>query len=188
MSASGAAHPRANSTPYGVDHSDTQASFQESVRMIRGMWTTPEYTHKGKFYGVQQANLVPQPVQLPHPPIYIAATRTPATLEFAVSNGFPTMIGLTVDTEPALELCRRYETMSAESGHNITAADIPFFRYCYLAESEEQARQDTHKALGWVIDMLQWRGTLNGASEASHSIGRMAQDTRRVVPDLRPCG
>ena len=39
-------------TPYGVDHGDTQASFQESINMIRGMWTTPEYTHEGQFYDV----------------------------------------------------------------------------------------------------------------------------------------
>ena len=161
---------RSEFTPYGVDHSDTQASFQESVNMIRGMWTTPEYTHKGNHYSVHQANLVPPPVQQPHPPIYIAATRTPETLEFAVSNGFPTMIGLTVDTAPALELCHRYEAMSAEAGHNVTVGDIPFFRYCYLAETEEQARQDAYKSLNWVIDLLQWRGTLNGASEASNSI------------------
>ena len=60
--------------------------------------------------------------------------------------------------------------MSAEAGHNVTVADIPFFRYCYLAETEEQARQDAYKSLNWVIDLLQWRGTLNGASEASNSI------------------
>ena len=46
-------------TPYGVDHSDTQARFQESVNMIQGMWTTPDYTHKGRYYSAHQANLVP---------------------------------------------------------------------------------------------------------------------------------
>ena len=109
-------------------------------------------------------------MQRPHPPIYIAATRTPETLEFAVNNGFPTMIGLTVDNAPAIELCHRYEAMSAEAGHNVTTADIPFFRYTYLAETEEQAREEAYKSLNWVIDLLQWRGTLNGASEASGSI------------------
>ncbi len=161
---------RSEFAPYGIDHSDTQARFQESVNIIRGLWTTPEYTHEGSHYSVQQANLVPQPAQKPHPPIYIAATRTPETLEFAVSNSFPTMIGLTVDTAPAIELCHRYEAMSAAAGHNITAASIPFFRYCYLAGTEEQARADAQKSLNWVIDLLQWRGTLNGASEASSSI------------------
>ena len=161
---------RSEFTPYGVDHGDTQASFQESINMIHGMWTTPEYTHKGQFYDVHQANLVPQTVQRPHPPIYIAATRTPETLEFAVKNGFPTMIGLTVDNAPAIELCHRYEAMSAAVGHNVTTADIPFFRYTYLAETEEKAREEAYKSLNWVIDLLQWRGTLNGASEASGSI------------------
>ena len=131
---------RSEFTPYGVDHSDTQASFQESINMIRGMWTTSEYTHKGNFYDVHQANLVPQPVQRPHPPVYIAATRTPETLEFAVKNGFPTMIGLTMDNAPAIELCHRYEAMSAVAGHNVTTGDIPFFRYPQSTENIDRMK------------------------------------------------
>ncbi len=91
---------------------------------------------------MHSVNPVPPPVQRPHPPIYIEATRTPATLEFAVNNGFPRMIGLTVDNEPALELRHHYEAMSAQAGYNITTADIPFSRYCCLAESEERAREE----------------------------------------------
>ena len=157
-------------TPYGVDHSDTQARFQESVNMIQGMWTTPDYTRKGRYYSVHQANLVPPVVQQPHPPIYIAATRTQATLEYAVERGFPTMIGLTVDTEPALELCRRYEAMSAKTPHRIAMAAIPFFRYCYVAESEQKALDDVRQSLSWVIDMLQWRGAFSEGSELTHSL------------------
>ncbi len=157
-------------TPYGVDHSDTQARFQESINMIRAMWTTPDYSHEGAYYSVRQANIVPPPVQRPHPPIYIAATRSPETLAYAVKNGLPTMIGLTLDTPNALELCQRYEALSAAAGHSITMADIPFFRYCYLADTEEQAIADARQSLGWVADMLQWRGTFSTGSDITHSL------------------
>ena len=157
-------------TPYGIDHADTQARFQESVNMIKGIWTTPDYTYEGKYYSVRQANLVPPVVQRPHPPIYIAATRTQATLDYAVAQGFPTMIGLTVDTQPAIELCRRYETLSAQTPHRVSMAQIPFFRYCYVAPTEEQALRDAHKPLSWVIDMLQWRGEFREGSELNHSL------------------
>lgn len=170
-------------TPYGVDHSETQERFQESINIIQSMWTTPDYTHKGQFYNVHQANLVPPVVQQPHPPIYIAATRTPATLEYAVARGFPTMIGLTVDTAPALELCQRYEAMSADAGQNVSMGQIPFFRYCYVAESEAQALKDVRESLGWVIDMLQWRGTFREGSEITHSLNEWRKN--RTEPPLK---
>ena len=37
-------------------------------------------------------------------------------------------------------------------------------------ERLKRAREEAQKSLNWVIDLLQWRGTLNGASEASGSI------------------
>ena len=186
--------------PYGIDHADTQARFQESVNMIKGMWTTPDYTYEGKYYSARQANIVPPVVQSPHPPIYIAATRTQATLDYAVAQGFPTMIGLTVDTQPAIELCRRYEALSAQTPHRVTMAQIPFFRYCYVADTEEQALRDTQKSLRWVIDMLQWRGEFREGSELNHSLddwrkrrGEPAlkladvRENRSVIGDPRQC-
>ena len=169
--------------PYGIDHADTQARFQESVNMIKGMWTTPDYTYEGKYYSARQANIVPPVVQRPHPPIYIAATRTQATLDYAVAQGFPTMIGLTVDTQPAIELCRRYEALSARTPHRVTMAQIPFFRYCYVADTEERALQDTQKSLRWVIDMLQWRGEFREGSELNHSLDDWRK--RRGEPALK---
>ena len=81
---------RSEFTPYGVDHSDTQASFQESVQHdSRDVDDARSTRTKGNHYSVHQANLVPPPVQKPHPPIYVAATRTPETLEFAVSERLP---------------------------------------------------------------------------------------------------
>ena len=69
-------------TTYMVDREESQERFREAIGMIEGLWTTPEYTYQGKFYNVNRANLVPPPVQKPHPPVYIAATRTPETMEF----------------------------------------------------------------------------------------------------------
>ncbi len=156
--------------PYRVDPSDTQERFQEAVSIIRGIWTTPDYSRDGRFYSVERANLVPRPVQQPHPPVYIAATRTPATLEFAVSQGFPTMVGLTVNTSDGLDLCRRYGEMSKQKGLNVPAGSIPFFRYVYVAETEDQTLEDVRAPLGWVADMLQWRGAIKEGSDVSHSI------------------
>ncbi len=166
---------------FNVDEAESQARFQESVRLIQGLWSTPEFSFEGEFFNVNKINLVPPPVQKPHPPIYIAATRTQATLDFLVSAGHTLCVAVVQDTEPGLDLCRRFVAMSKDAGTNIPMADIPFFRYFYVAESEDQARKDTESHLNWVIDIMQWRNIFReGGSEVNHKI----EDWRRTRTEL----
>jgi alkanesulfonate monooxygenase SsuD/methylene tetrahydromethanopterin reductase-like flavin-dependent oxidoreductase (luciferase family) len=165
---------------YNVDAAESQDRFQESIKIIQGLWTTPDFTFKGNHFQVNHANLVPLPVQQPHPPIYIAATRTPTTLDFAVSTGHTLCIAVVQDTANALDLCQRFVTLSKEAGLNVPKSRIPFFRYFYVAETEDQALKDTEGKLNWVIDIMQWRRFINEGSEVYQ---RMA-DWRRTRNEL----
>ena len=156
--------------PFGIDAGETQERFQESIDMIEGMWTTADYSKEGRYYSVDKANLVPQVVQQPHPPTYIAATRTAATLEYAVAKGWPTMVGLTMETDQGVELCRKYAAMSKEAGFDVPSTAIPFFRHVYVASTDEQVEADTRPSLQWMIDMLQWRSKITDGSEIGMSL------------------
>ena len=125
---------------------------------------------------------MPAPLQKPHPPIYIAATRTPATLEFVVSTGHPLILGVVLDTPDALDQCHRFVTMSQESGHNIPMSRIPFARYFYVAEDEEEARNDTREAINWTLDVIQWRRTFAEGGEVLHRLADWRRD-RTEKPD-----
>ena len=101
---------------FGVDEDEAHARFRESVSIVQGLWTTPEFSHNGEFYTLNKLNLVPPPLQSPHPPIYIAASYTQATLEFLVRNGYKLCIAVVQDTQQSLELCKRYLALSADDG------------------------------------------------------------------------
>ena len=115
----------------------------------------------------------------PHPPIFIAATRSQETREFAVSTG-PDIVGNVQDTDEALDLCRRFTEMSKQSVHNVPMLSIPFFRYLQVAETEEQAYENTQGPLNRVLDILQWRRTFDRGSEVHDHL----QDWRRDRTDL----
>ena len=166
---------------FGVDPTTSQEHFQESVNVIQGLWTEPEFSHRGEFYTVNKVSLAPLPVQSPHPPIYVAATRTPETLDYCISRGHNLCIAVVMDTAPALDLLQRFVAKSAEAGVNRPASEVPFFRYMYVAETTEQARQDTAAHLEWVLDMLLWRGHFtDGGSEVYHQI----DDWRKTRTEL----
>ena len=165
-----------------VPSDESQGRFQESIAIAEGLWTTRNFSFKGQHYQVHNANLVPPPVQKPHPPIYIAATRTKATQEFLAGTGHPLIIGVVLDTVDAVALCHTMVDMAKEKGHEMTMGQIPFFRYFYVGETEEQARADTKAALDWNIDMIQWRRTFDFGSE----VWEKMEDFRKTRKELPP--
>jgi alkanesulfonate monooxygenase SsuD/methylene tetrahydromethanopterin reductase-like flavin-dependent oxidoreductase (luciferase family) len=49
-------------------------------------------------------------------------------------------------------------------------ADIPFFRYCYVAETEAEVQRDTAARLDWVADIMDWRRNINRGSEVNQRL------------------
>lgn len=167
---------------YHVNREESQIRFQESIKIIQGLWTTPDFSFSGQHYQVNHANLVPMPEQKPHPPIYIAATRTPETLEFAISTGHPMMTGVVLDHDDATDLCQRFVALSEQAGHRVPLSEVPFFRYCYVAETKEQARREAEPAMCWTQDMLQWRRQFTEGSEVYQKL----DDFRRTRTEQPP--
>ena len=167
---------------YNIDREESQERFQETIKIVQGLWTHPEYSYDGCYFKVNRATLVPPPVRQPHPPVYIAATRTATTLEFAVSTGHPLIVGVVLDHADALDLCRRFVQMSEAAGHKVPMSRIPFFRYFYVGETEDQVRRDTRQSLEWTVDMIQWRGTFSEGSEVNNRL----EEWRRSRTTLPP--
>ena len=168
-------------TGYNVDPSESQERFQETISIVEGLWTTPDFNYEGKYFNVNQANLVPPPVQEPHPPIYIAATRTFATLQYVVSTGHPLICGVVLNHDDGLDLCNRFVAMSEEAGYYIPISAIPFFRYLHVAETEIEARKNAEPAISWTMDMTDWRRSIRLGSEVNQRLENFRK-TRTSVP------
>jgi alkanesulfonate monooxygenase SsuD/methylene tetrahydromethanopterin reductase-like flavin-dependent oxidoreductase (luciferase family) len=175
----------ASSTEYGnfgVDHAESQARYRETIAMVETLWTTRDCTFEGQYYATQRLNLVPTPVQQPHPPVYVAATRSAESLDFVASTGRRLIIGVVLNTDEAVDLLGRFLVQAQANGHAASAAEVPFFRYFYVAETEEQAHRDAREALNWTLDINTWRRDFAVGSEVYESI----EDYRKQRTELPP--
>jgi len=50
-----------------VQHDERYARTEEFLAVLKGMWTTDEYTLEGRYYTIKNARLAPKPVQKPWP-------------------------------------------------------------------------------------------------------------------------
>ena len=58
-------------TALGVDFDERAALFEEALEVIRGIWTTDDFSYEGRHFSAKGITAHPRPVSTPHPPIWI---------------------------------------------------------------------------------------------------------------------
>jgi alkanesulfonate monooxygenase SsuD/methylene tetrahydromethanopterin reductase-like flavin-dependent oxidoreductase (luciferase family) len=56
------------------------------LSVMKRLWTEEHVTHHGDFFAFEDVTLVPQPIQQPHPPIWVAG-RSEAAMRRAALLG-----------------------------------------------------------------------------------------------------
>ena len=60
-------------TAFGVKREERVGRMNESLEIIKRLWVEDEMEYEGKYYTIPKTKLANRPVQLPHPPIWVAA-------------------------------------------------------------------------------------------------------------------
>ncbi|MCZ6707885.1 MAG: LLM class flavin-dependent oxidoreductase [Chloroflexi bacterium] len=71
---------------FDIDPEISRDMWDEAVRMIPKMWTQDSFEHNGRFWQIPPRNVIPKPVQKPHPPMWVSGV-SPHTFELAAQMG-----------------------------------------------------------------------------------------------------
>ena len=55
----------------GVDFDERAALFEEALEVIRGIWTSDDFSYQGRHFKASGITAHPRPVSTPHPPIWV---------------------------------------------------------------------------------------------------------------------
>ena len=69
-----------------VDPEVTRAQWEEALSIIPKAWIKDTFSWESPAIRIPECQVVPKPVQKPHPPMWVACTQ-PATVEFAADHG-----------------------------------------------------------------------------------------------------
>ena len=166
---------------FNIDFGSRDARFQEVLDIILGLWTTPRFSYQGEFYQVRDITLAPSPLQQPHPPVFLAVSRTAASVDIAVSRDLPILTSFSTPEEDNLNLFKLYSERCGALGKTPNFHQMPYFRFVYLSEDEEEARQYPREALTWVRDLGGYRRTLTHGEEIDVDLGHWRR-TRTAEP------
>lgn len=71
---------------YGFSADRLVTRYEEALTLLERLWTEEDLNFNGAFWKLEHANLLPKPVQKPHPPIWFGA-HAPAALRRAARLG-----------------------------------------------------------------------------------------------------
>ena len=141
----------------GVPMEQSREMFNEGLDIVVRAWTEEKITHKGKHWTIPEpVEVLPKPVQTPHPPVY-QATVSPESFEQAARNGWNLQLAspFTYRTyrerwvDQLEKSLANYEAQCRKHGRDPRKAErmllVPFF----VAEDGKQAREIYAKHVEW---------------------------------------
>ncbi|HKA52939.1 MAG TPA: LLM class flavin-dependent oxidoreductase [Candidatus Binatia bacterium] len=124
---------------------ERSARLREGVELLQRVWAEEKVTLSGRFTQVKELTLSPRPVQHPHVPIWIGARAEKATRRVA-RMGCHLMATLGPDPAPW------YVETLQECGRDPADFNIAQLRLVYVAETEDQAWEDTQAHLHSMME------------------------------------
>lgn len=140
-----------------MDRSERGRRMREGLEIMKQLYTDKPVTFNGEFTQIKDLHLTPQPVQDPHPPIWIGA-RGPKAIANAAKLGYHLMATIGPDPAPL------YLDTLKQEGKNPDDFNVAQLRMVYVAESEDKAWNDISEHLFHLMDFYQ--DILSNANDA----------------------
>jgi alkanesulfonate monooxygenase SsuD/methylene tetrahydromethanopterin reductase-like flavin-dependent oxidoreductase (luciferase family) len=147
---------------FGLDLASSYAMFRENVAIVLQAWQDEKLSYQGRFHSFEGVEVLPKPVQRPHPPVWMAASSLEA-IDWAASSGHSILM------DPHSSHCdigikySRYLDGLRDAGHPVTGRAIPMARFIAVAPSDAQAREIAMKGARQTV------ASMRGATRRSYS-------------------
>jgi len=148
---------------FRISYADSSVRMKEGTEIIRAAWSGEPISYHGTLFEYEDVRVLPAPVQRPHPPIWVGASRSDDTFHWAGLNGFHVMT-LPYMYEPAVlqHWLGVYREALAEGGHDPSQREVLGKFHIYVADSLEAAKRES----------VPYLGRYRAIADARNSMGR----------------
>jgi alkanesulfonate monooxygenase SsuD/methylene tetrahydromethanopterin reductase-like flavin-dependent oxidoreductase (luciferase family) len=136
---------------FGVDFSESHGRFRETVEIVMKAWTQERVDHEGEFFRYEGIQVLPKPLQDPHPPVWLASS-SPDAVVWSAQHGYSILMDPHASHRDIAIKRRVYQEELEKAGYSIEGREIPMARNIALgktqAEAEAVARQGAQFMFG----------------------------------------
>jgi alkanesulfonate monooxygenase SsuD/methylene tetrahydromethanopterin reductase-like flavin-dependent oxidoreductase (luciferase family) len=139
----GSGYQRQEFDGLGIDMNESRVRFREATEVIRKAWTEETLTFHGQFTNVDNLWVLPKPIQKPHPPLYVAISTSPTTVEWAASQNIQPILGGPTDIMgQAPQVLKMWRDKMEALGHPHAHLTPPMSKGIYVTPTMEEALND----------------------------------------------
>jgi alkanesulfonate monooxygenase SsuD/methylene tetrahydromethanopterin reductase-like flavin-dependent oxidoreductase (luciferase family) len=135
---------------FGVPPEESYPRFREHFEVVLEAWKQEKLSYRGRYFDFESVEVLPKPLQKPHPPTWVAAT-TPPAIEWAAQRGF----SILMDPHSShADLARKRELYRSElekHGHTIAGRDLPMARLLAVGETRAEAEETARRGAQWLV-------------------------------------
>jgi alkanesulfonate monooxygenase SsuD/methylene tetrahydromethanopterin reductase-like flavin-dependent oxidoreductase (luciferase family) len=135
---------------FQVPMSESAARFREAVEIVLAAWTEERVSFEGRFHQAKDVELLPKPLQRPHPPAWVAATSEDA-IRWAASRGLSILMD---PHSPHAEIARKRELFRSElqaAGFAFAGRELPMARLLAIADTAREAEDIARRGARWTL-------------------------------------
>jgi alkanesulfonate monooxygenase SsuD/methylene tetrahydromethanopterin reductase-like flavin-dependent oxidoreductase (luciferase family) len=136
---------------FGVKPEESSSRFRETVEIVLKAWTEERFDFAGRHFRFAGVEVLPKPIQHPHPPVWMAAT-SPEAIAWAAGRGFSILMDPHSAHGEIGEKRRFYGEQLAAAGFSAAGRDIPMARLVALSASAAEAEEVARRGAEWILN------------------------------------
>lgn len=135
---------------FGVPRDESYPKFREHVEVVLAAWRNQRLTYHGKYCDFDDVEVLPKPLQQPHPPVWLAASSEDAVV-WSARNGHSILMD---PHSPHAQIAAKralYQRELEAAGFSIAGRIIPMARNIAISNSLEKAREIAKAGAGFML-------------------------------------
>ncbi len=136
---------------FGVPPEESTTRFHETVEIVLRAWTEEKLSFAGAHFRFDGVEVLPKPLQHPHPPVWMAAT-SEAAIEWAAGRGFSILMDPHASHRDIGRKRRFYGERLEAAGYSLEGRDLPVARLVALGDTTAEAAEVARRGAQWIVD------------------------------------
>lgn len=170
---------------FGLDQQGSYARFRENVDIVLHAWTDERLTYDGEFSQFNDIEVLPKPLQRPHPPVWVAAT-SPEAIAWAAAAGHAILMD---PHSTHIEIGRKlasYHAQRTAARHAPASQSTPIARLIAVAPTDAEAREVARRGAQWTVSSYVKRPRTDGLDPIERYVDEVIihGSPARVVDEL----
>ena len=143
---------RARTFNYNTPAAIQREQFWEAVELIHQAWTRPgPFTFEGKHYPLRYVNPWPQPIQQPHPQVWIPGSQSRETMRQIAQRGYCYFLSSRVHGGAIARARQEFAKILEDAGSKYDPFRMGILMSAYVSETDEQAREESHEGVWYFL-------------------------------------